>query len=130
MRKLTSCLMFVGDRHGGAEEAMNFYVAAFENSRTLEVDRYGAAEKEPEATVRRATFSLGGQEFIAMESSGQHAFTFTPAVSIVVHCESEQEVDDLYAKLSGGGTVLMRSRRTRSAPGSHGSRTTSACRGS
>ena len=107
MGKLTTCLMFVGDRHGRAEEAMNFYVSAFENSRILEVDRYGAGEEEPAGTVRRATFSLGAHEFMAMDSGRQLVFTFTPAVSIVVHCESDQEVDNLYAKLSDGGTVLM-----------------------
>ena len=99
--------MFVGDQHGRAEEAINFYVSAFENSEIVDFERYGPGEDEPEGTVKRATFSLGGQEIMAMDSSGQHAFTFTPAMSIFVECESEQELDHLYATLSDGGTVLM-----------------------
>ncbi len=82
MQRLTSCLMFVGDQHGKAEEAMNLYVSLFENSRVLEIERYGVDEEEREGTVKRATFSLAGQEFIAMDSGRQHPFTFTPAISI------------------------------------------------
>ena len=107
MRKLTTCLMFVGDQHGRAEEAMAFYVSSFENSRVLEVERHGAGEDEPAGSVKRATFSLDGHEFMAMDSSRRHPFTFTPAISIFVRCDSEQELDELYATLSEEGTVLM-----------------------
>jgi len=107
MQTLTTCLMFVGDQHGKAEEAMNLYVSLFENSRILEIERYGANEEEREGTVKRATFSLAGQEFIAMDSVRQHPFTFTPAISIVVNCDRERELDHVYTGLSGGGTVLM-----------------------
>ena len=86
---------------------MNFYVSLFENSRVVDVQRYGAGEEEPEGTVKRAKFSLGGREFIAMDSAREHPFTFTPAVSIFVDCDREEEVDELYTKLSDGGTVLM-----------------------
>src|SRR5215207_7712501 len=104
MQKLTTCLMFVGDQHGKAEEAMNLYVSLFENSRILEIERYGADEEEREGTVKVATFSLAGQEFMAMDSGRAHAFTFTPATSIVVNCDTEGELDHLYTQLSDGGT--------------------------
>lgn len=107
MQSLATCLMFVGEQHGKADEAMNLYVSLFEDSRIDDVERYGAGEEGPEGTVKRATFSLGGREFIAMDSSGEHRFTFTPAVSIVVTCNREEELDELYAKLSDGGKVLM-----------------------
>jgi predicted 3-demethylubiquinone-9 3-methyltransferase (glyoxalase superfamily) len=107
MQKLRTCLMFVGDQHGKAEEAMNLYVSLFENSRILEIERYGADEEEREGTVKVATFSLAGQEFMAMDSGREHAFTFTPATSIVVNCDAEGELDQLYTQLSDGGTVLM-----------------------
>jgi predicted 3-demethylubiquinone-9 3-methyltransferase (glyoxalase superfamily) len=107
MQSLATCLMFVGDQCGKAEEAMNFYVSLFKDSRIDEVERYGAEDDESEGTVKRARFSLSGREFIAMDSSIEHAFTFTPAVSIVVTCDREDELDELYGKLSHGGKVLM-----------------------
>jgi predicted 3-demethylubiquinone-9 3-methyltransferase (glyoxalase superfamily) len=107
LQKLTTCLMFVGDQFGRAEEAMNLYVSLFENSRVLEIERYGANEEDREGTVKRATFSLAGQEFIAMDSGEQHHFTFTPAMSIFVDYDREQELDEVYSGLSDGGMVLM-----------------------
>jgi predicted 3-demethylubiquinone-9 3-methyltransferase (glyoxalase superfamily) len=107
MQKLRMCLMFVGDQHGKAEEAMDLYISLFENSRILEIERYGADEGEREGTVKVASFSLAGQEFMAMDSGREHAFTFTPATSIVVNCVTEGELDHLFTRLSDGGTVLM-----------------------
>ncbi len=99
--------MFVGDQFGRAEEAMNLYVSLFENSRILEIERFGVNEEGCEGTVKRARFSLTGQEFIAMDSGEQHHFTFTPAMSIFVDCDREQELDEVYTGLSDGGMVLM-----------------------
>ena len=107
MQKLTTCLMFVGDQYGKAEEAMNLYVSLFENSRIFEVERYGADEEEREGTVKQARFSLAGQAFIAMDSGQQHDFTFTPAISIFVDCDRETELDEVCTGLSDGGMVLM-----------------------
>jgi predicted 3-demethylubiquinone-9 3-methyltransferase (glyoxalase superfamily) len=107
MQKLRMCLMFIGDQHGKAEEAMDLYISLFENSRILEIERYGADEGEREGTVKVASFSLAGQEFMAMDSGREHAFTFTPATSIVVNCVTEGELDHLFTRLSDGGTVLM-----------------------
>jgi predicted 3-demethylubiquinone-9 3-methyltransferase (glyoxalase superfamily) len=107
MESLATCLMFVGDQHRKAEEAMRFYVSLFADSRVVDIDRYGEGEREPEGTLRRARFVLAGREFIAMDSAREHAFTFTPAVSIVVDCDRAEEVDRLFGELSDGGAVLM-----------------------
>ena len=107
MQKLTTFLMFVGDQCGKAEEAMNLYVSLFENSRILDIERYGADEEEREGTVKQAKFSLAVQAFIAMDSGAQHAFTFTPAISIVVNYDRERELDEMYTSLSDEGMVLM-----------------------
>ncbi|AIF85204.1 hypothetical protein NTE_03172 [Candidatus Nitrososphaera evergladensis SR1] len=83
-QKITPFLMFVRERNGKAEEAMNFYVSLFENSRIVKIERYGAGEEEPEGTVKHATFSLDGQDFMALDSNREHPFTFTPAISLLV----------------------------------------------
>ena len=81
----------------------------FKNSRLLHIERWSEGEDKEEAagTVKLARFSLNGQEFQAQDSSRQHAFTFTPALSIFVQCETEPEIDGLFQKLSEGGTVFM-----------------------
>jgi predicted 3-demethylubiquinone-9 3-methyltransferase (glyoxalase superfamily) len=107
MQKITTFLMFVGKQHGKAEEAMNFYVSLFRNSKVISIQRYGAGEEEPEGTVRHAAFALDGQEFMAMDSSKPHPFTFTPAISLFVRCGTEDEIDRLFREMSKGGRVLM-----------------------
>lgn len=107
MQKLTTYLMFVGKQHGKAEEAINFYVSLFKDSTVVRIERYGPDDVEPEGTVKHAVFSLAGQEFMAMDSNQTHAFTFTPAISVFVHCDGEAEIDELYGKLSDGGGALM-----------------------
>lgn len=88
-----------------AKEAMNFYASVFKNSRTLGVTRYGEAGPGPEGTVMSATFELNGQAFMAL--NGGPMFTFSPAVSFFVNCETQKEVDDLWDKLSDGGEKLQ-----------------------
>lgn len=102
-QKITPFLMYVGEQHGKAEEAMHFYLSLFKNSSILKVERYGAGEGEPEGSVKHAVFTLDGQEFMAMESNGPHPFTFTPALSLFVNCETQREVDELWEKLTAGG---------------------------
>ena len=84
-----------------AEEAMNFYVAIFKNSKVLGVSRYGDAGPGPKGSVMSATFQLEGQEFIAL--NGGPLFKFTEAISLFVSCETQEEVDDLWKKLTAGG---------------------------
>ena len=98
MQKITPFLWFDGQ----AEEAMNFYISTFKNSKVVQVSRWGDAGPGPKGTVMSATFQLNGQEFIAL-NGGPH-FSFTPAISFFVHCETQEEVDDYWAKLSAGGS--------------------------
>jgi predicted 3-demethylubiquinone-9 3-methyltransferase (glyoxalase superfamily) len=86
---------------GKAEEAMNFYVSIFKNSKIVGVTRYGEAGPGPKGTVMSATFQLDGQEFFAL--NGGPMVTFSPAISFFVNCETQQEVDELWEKLSEGG---------------------------
>ncbi len=97
MQKITPFLWF-NDR---AEEAMNFYVSVFKNSRVVSVTRFTEAGPGPKGAVMSATFQLEGQDFFAL--NGGPAFTFTPAISFFVNCETQQEVDELWEKLSAGG---------------------------
>jgi predicted 3-demethylubiquinone-9 3-methyltransferase (glyoxalase superfamily) len=97
MQKITPFLWFDNQ----AEEAMNFYVSLFKDSKILEVTRYGAAGPGPQGSVMTGTFQLNGQEFMAL--NGGTVFKFTEAVSFFVNCETQQEVDELWEKLTEGG---------------------------
>jgi len=97
MQKITPFLWF----DGKAEEAMNFYVSVFKNSKVGRVTRYGEGGPGPKGTVMSATFQLEGQEFFALNGGPQ--FTFSPAISFFVNCETQREVDELWEKLSQGG---------------------------
>src|SRR6266540_1658711 len=102
-RGITPFLMFAGKQHGRAKEAINFYVSLFEDSRVIEIEPYGAGEGEAEGTVKHATFSLNGQEFMAMDSGREHSFTFTEAISLFVRTETQEEIDYFWKKLSADG---------------------------
>ena len=84
-----------------AEEAARFYVSIFKNSKILGVTRYGEAGPGPQGSVMTVTFELGGQEFIAL-NGGPH-FKFTEAISFSVDCKTQEEVDELWRRLSEGG---------------------------
>ena len=103
VQKINPFLMFVGEQHGKAEEAINFYISIFDNSSIISIERYGSGEEEPEGTVKRAKFVLSGQEFMAIDSNRPHHFTFTPAISFFVNCRTQEEVDELWNKLLEGG---------------------------
>ena len=97
LTKITPCLWF--DTQG--EEAANFYTSVFDNSRILNVSRYGSAGPRPAGTVMTVNFELDGQEFVAL--NGGPEFTFDEAISFQVNCESQEEVDRFWATLSDGG---------------------------
>lgn len=97
MQKITPFLWFDTQ----AEEAMNFYISIFKNSKIISVNRYGDAGPGPKGSVMSATFQLDGQDFFAL--NGGPLFSFTPAVSFFVNCETQPEVDELWDKLSAGG---------------------------
>jgi predicted 3-demethylubiquinone-9 3-methyltransferase (glyoxalase superfamily) len=97
MRKITPFLWF----DGKAEEAANFYTSIFKNSKVRDVRRYGEAGPGPKGSVMAVTFNLEGEEFIALNGGPQ--FTFSPAISFFVSCETQEEVDALWNKLIDGG---------------------------
>jgi predicted 3-demethylubiquinone-9 3-methyltransferase (glyoxalase superfamily) len=97
MHKITPFLWF-DDK---AEEAMNFYVSIFKNSKVGSVTRYGDAGPGPKGTVMSATFQLDGQDFFAL--NGGPLFKFTEAISFFVNCETQAEVDELWEKLTADG---------------------------
>jgi predicted 3-demethylubiquinone-9 3-methyltransferase (glyoxalase superfamily) len=101
--KIHPFLMF----EGSAEEAMTMYTSLFEDSEIISMIRYGPDESGVEGSVLHATFSVKGQEFMASDSNVKHDFTFTPSISMFVTCDSEEEIDVAYAKLSQGGEILM-----------------------
>lgn len=96
-------LMFTGR----AEEAMRFYVSVFDRSEIVSIQRYGPNEAGTEGTVLHATFSLRGRQFMAIDSYIEHAFTFTPAISFYVACDTADEVSRLFESLAQEGQVLM-----------------------
>jgi predicted 3-demethylubiquinone-9 3-methyltransferase (glyoxalase superfamily) len=102
-QKVTTFLMF----SGRAEEAMNQYISIFEQSEIISIQRYGANEAGAEGTVLHAAFSIHGQVFKCIDSNIKHDFTFTPAISLFVTCETENEIDRVFEKLSEDGAVLM-----------------------
>jgi len=97
MQKITPFLWFDNQ----AEEAANFYVSMFKNSKIGSIRRYGEAGPGPKGSVMSVIFQLEGQEFFAL-NGGPH-FKFTPAISLFVNCENQEEVDELWERLSAGG---------------------------
>jgi len=97
MQKITPFLWF----DNKAEEAMHFYVSIFKNSKVGSVTRYGDEGPGPKGTVMTATFELEGQEFVGLNGGPQ--FKFTEAISFLVNCEAQEEVDEFWEKLSEGG---------------------------
>jgi predicted 3-demethylubiquinone-9 3-methyltransferase (glyoxalase superfamily) len=97
MQKITPFLWF-DDK---AEEAVDFYISIFKNSKTISISRYGDAGPGPKGSVMVAKFQIEGQEFVAL--NGGPTFTFSPAISFVVNCRTQEEIDELWEKLSEGG---------------------------
>ena len=100
MQKIATCLWF----NGQAEEAANFYTGVFRNSRIVEVLRHGDAGPGPKGSVLLVSFELDGVEFLAL--NGGSAFTFSPATSHFVKCETQAEVDEYWGKLLEGGAPM------------------------
>jgi predicted 3-demethylubiquinone-9 3-methyltransferase (glyoxalase superfamily) len=99
--KITPFLWF----NDNAEEAMNYYVSIFKNSKVLSINRFGDAGPGPSGSVMTATFELEGQQFTAL--NGGPEFGFTEAISFFVNCETQQEVDELWDRLCAGGEPSM-----------------------
>src|SRR5262249_12532076 len=94
-------LMFVGDQAGKTEEAIKFYASIFDHSEIGDILRYGKEDKpEKEGTIKYVSFALEGQGFAAMDSARAHNFNFNEAISFEVHCETQEELDYYWGKLS------------------------------
>lgn len=101
--KVTPFLMFTGR----AEEALTFYAGLFDDAAFEVIERYGPEGPGAEGSVMHARLRIGDQAFMAFDSPPVHAFDFTPSLSLFVSCESEEEIDRLFAGLSEGGFVMM-----------------------
>jgi predicted 3-demethylubiquinone-9 3-methyltransferase (glyoxalase superfamily) len=100
-QKITPTLMFVGEKCGKAEEAILFYTSVFHHAKVGGILRYGKGEEPDKAgTVKHAAFTLEGQDFAAMDSAHKHNFTFNEAISFLVHCDTQEEIDYYWGKLS------------------------------
>ena len=101
--QIATFLMFTG----AAEEAMRFYVSLFPRSRIVSVERYGPNEQGAEGSVKRAEFEINATRFMCIDSPVQHAFGFTPSISLFVDCDTRDELDRAIEALGREGQVLM-----------------------
>ncbi len=100
-QKITPTLMFVGEQCGKAEEAIQFYSSVFHNSKVGHILRYGANEDpDREGTLKHAGVELEGESFAVMDSARAHNFTFNEAISFMVHCDTQEQIDYFWSKLS------------------------------
>ena len=90
-----------------AEQAMNFYISLFDNSKILDIKRWGAGMPGKEGTIMHATFQLNGNLFMCSDSPPIHEWDFTPGVSNYVNCTNEAELEKLFTNLAENGQVLM-----------------------
>ena len=86
---------------------MTFYVSLFPDGKIVDIARYGPGQAGPEGSVKVASFIVGGQTVMCIDSPAKHAFTFTPAFSLFVDCDSEEDIRRLAAALGEGGAALM-----------------------
>ncbi len=102
-QKITPSLMFVKEKFGKAEEAMNYYCSLFKNSKIDLIARYEEGEGDEVGKIKFASFTLEEQQFFAMESSGPHEFTFTGASSFLILCKDQAEIDYFWNSFADGG---------------------------
>lgn len=98
---------FLTFQDNNAENAMNFYINLFDNSKIVQVQRWGKEGPGKEGGIMHATFELNGNLFMCSDSPSIHEWNFSPAVSKFVECETESEIDTLFSKLSENGDVTM-----------------------
>ena len=105
-QKITPTLMFVGEQCGKAEEAIKFYASVFHDAKIGHILRYGKGEKpDKEGTIKHAGVSLEGESFAIMDSARAHNFTFNEAISFMVHCDTQEQIDYFWSKLSADPTA-------------------------
>lgn len=100
---VTPFLMF----QGAAEEAVKLYVSLFQGSTVNRVEKYGPGEPGVDGSFKRAEITIAGQSIICFDSPTEHAFSFTPSFSLFVECETPEEQEEAFSRLSENGTVLM-----------------------
>ena len=107
-QRITPCLMFVGNQYGRAEEAINHYSDIFKDAELDGILRYGANESpDEEGKIKHAQLALNGQKFMLMESAHPHNFSFSEGVSLTIYCESQDEIDYYWEKLTESGKESM-----------------------
>lgn len=106
-QKISPVLMFTGDQCGRAEEALQFYISIFRNSKVKGIARYLKGEHDVEGTVKHAQFILDNKIFMSMDSSYSHQFSFNEAVSLVIECETQEEIDYYWDRLTEGGEEVQ-----------------------
>lgn len=102
--QLTTSLTF---QDGNAEQAMNFYVALFPNSKVIDIKRWGEEMPDMKGKIMQGRFELNGSLFMCSDSPAIHEWNFTPAVASYVECDTEEEITNLFSKLSENGKVMM-----------------------
>jgi predicted 3-demethylubiquinone-9 3-methyltransferase (glyoxalase superfamily) len=100
---ISPCIMFTGEQRGKCEEAINFYMSVFENSAVERIERYTEEDPGPTGLVKYSAFSLNGQKFKAMDNGNDAPFLLNPAISFVVNCHTQQEIDHFWNELTRGG---------------------------
>ncbi|MBL7876449.1 MAG: VOC family protein [Cyclobacteriaceae bacterium] len=105
-QEIKPCLLFVGDQFGRAEEAITFYTSVFKDSQITDLNRYEKGQPA-EGSISHARFTLGGTGFVATESNLSHDFNFNESISFVVECETQDEIDYYWNKLTEGGQESM-----------------------
>lgn len=105
-QKIIPSLLFVGKKFGRAEEAMNFYVSLFKDAKVVATERYGKGEQVKEGTLKFGMFTIGDQEFTLMDGPGEHGFDFTGAISLLIDCESQAEIDHFWSRFGEGGQEM------------------------
>jgi len=102
--QITTFLTF---QENNAEEAMNFYIGLFDNSRITDVQRYGKGGPAKEGSVMIARFELDGKPFLCSDTYVKHEWTFTPAISLYLECKTDGELETLFHKLAENGRIYM-----------------------
>ncbi len=107
-QKITPCMLFTGKQYGRAEEAINFYSSVFKDTTVDGILRYGPNEKpDQEGKVKHAQMALTGNKLMLMESAAAHNFAFTEGVSLTIHCETQEEIDFYWERLTENGAESM-----------------------
>jgi predicted 3-demethylubiquinone-9 3-methyltransferase (glyoxalase superfamily) len=102
-QKITPLLMFVGAQAGRATEAIKFYTSIFDDSAVEALHNYPPGMNDPQTSIMHGRFKLAGQKFMAMDSNGPHKFNFNEAISMIVDCDNQKEIDYYWNKLTAGG---------------------------